>query len=165
MKQPSKLKQTIGLCACMLLVYTTAALGAIASASAGEFYQELIRPTWAPPGWLFGPVWSFLYTLIGIATWLVWRQANFAAALSTHLLNIAQLAANGLWSWLFFTWNEGALAFAEIIILWILIVATIRAFYKISRCAAILLVPYLLWVSFATALAHKTWKLNPSILG
>tara|TARA_B110000037_G_scaffold195407_1_gene231774 strand:- start:1280 stop:1729 length:450 start_codon:yes stop_codon:yes gene_type:complete len=149
----------------MLLVYSVAAVGAIASASAGEFYKELIRPDWAPPGWLFGPVWTLLYTMVGVATWLIWRQTNFVEVRSTHLLNVTQLAANGLWSWLFFTWNEGALAFVEIIILWILIAATIRAFWKINRSAALLLIPYLLWVTFASILAYKMWMLNPSILG
>jgi benzodiazapine receptor len=164
MQNLSIFKQAIGLVVCLLIVYTTASIGAIASATAGEFYQSLVRPDWAPPGWLFGPVWTLLYTMIGVATWLIWRKSGIIGATRAHLLNGAQLVANALWSWLFFQWNLGALAFIEILGLWILIALTIRHFWKINRIAGGLLIPYLLWVTFASLLAYTTWQLNPDIL-
>jgi tryptophan-rich sensory protein len=102
--------------------------------------------------------------MIGVATWLIWRKSGIIGATRAHLLNGAQLVANALWSWLFFQWNLGALAFIEILGLWILIALTIRHFWKINRIAGGLLIPYLLWVTFASLLAYTTWQLNPDIL-
>lgn len=161
----SRLAQALGLFGWLLLVFAAAALGGWASASAGDFYRDLVRPPWAPPGWLFGPVWSVLYTLMGVAAWLVWRRAGFAGARGALLLFVAQLAANALWTWLFFAWRLGALAFAEIVVLWLLIAATALAFDRIDRRAALLLLPYLAWVGFACALSFATWRLNPGLLG
>lgn len=160
----SKGQQLIGLIAWLLLAFAAAALGAIASANAGTFYAELKRPTWAPPGWLFGPVWSALYAAMGVAAWLVWRRRGFAGARGALTLFIVQLAVNALWSWLFFAWRLGGLAFAEILLLWVLIAATVFAFWRISRPAAALLLPYWAWVTFASALCHAIWKLNPELL-
>lgn len=141
-----------------------AAVGAIASVDARSFYSELTRPDWAPPGWLFGPVWSVLYTMMALAVWLVWRAAGFPRATPAIVLFAAQLVANALWSWLFFAWHLGAWAMAEIIVLWLLILATIVAFWRIQRFAAALLVPYLAWVSFAAALTFALWQRNPGLL-
>jgi benzodiazapine receptor len=156
--------QAAGLLGWLALAFATAAIGALASVNAGSFYAELNRPPWAPPGWLFGPVWSTLYTLMGIAAWLVWRQRGMAGARSAVLLFIAQLAANALWSWLFFAWRQGALAFAEVVLLWCLILATVIAFKRISALAAALLLPYLAWVSFASVLTFSIWQRNPGLL-
>lgn len=161
----SKSRQAVGLLGWLALVFAAAAVGAFASANAGDFYLELVRPPWAPPGWLFGPVWSLLYALMGVSAWLVWRARGFAGARSSLLLFIVQLAANALWTWLFFVWREGAWAFGEIVLLWLLIAATIGLFWRISRFAALLLAPYLGWVSFACALSFATWRLNPGLLG
>lgn len=162
----SKPQQALGLLVCLVLAFAAATKGAIASVNAGSFYDALERPGWAPPAWLFGPVWTALYTLIGIATWLVWRQAGVADARRAHFLNLnlAQLAVNALWSWLFFAWNQGALAFLEILLLWMLIAATLRAFWQTSPLAGALLLPYLAWVSFAAFLAYATWQMNPERL-
>jgi tryptophan-rich sensory protein len=111
--------------------FVAAALGAVATRQAPEFYAQLVRPDWAPPGWLFGPVWTVLYALMGIAAWRVWRKAGFGSAL---YLFLAQLALNALWSWLFFAWRLGAAAFAEVVVLWALIAATLAAFLRIDRC-------------------------------
>lgn len=157
--------QVIGLVGWLLVVFAAAAIGGFASASAGEFYRELVRPSWAPPGWLFGPVWSVLYLLMGIAAWLVWRVRGFAGARSALLVFVLQLAANALWSWLFFVWRQGGLAFAEILVLWVLILVTIGLFWRVSRVAASLLLPYLAWVSFASVLTLAIWRLNPVLLG
>lgn len=142
--------------------FAAAALGAVATRQAPEFYAQLVRPDWAPPGWLFGPVWTVLYALMGIAAWRVWRKAGFGSAL---YLFLAQLALNALWSWLFFAWRLGAAAFAEVVVLWALIAATLAAFLRIDRLAGALLVPYLLWVSFACALTYAVWRANPQVLG
>ena len=142
--------------------FAAAALGAVATRQAPEFYAQLARPDWAPPGWLFGPVWTVLYALMGIAAWRVWRKAGFGSAL---YLFLAQLALNALWSWLFFAWRLGAAAFAEVVVLWALIAATLAAFLRIDRLAGALLLPYLLWVSFACALTYAVWRANPQVLG
>jgi tryptophan-rich sensory protein len=142
--------------------FAAAAVGAVATRQAPEFYAQLVRPDWAPPGWLFGPVWTVLYALMGIAAWRVWRKAGFGSAL---YLFLAQLALNALWSWLFFAWRLGAAAFAEVVVLWALIAATLAAFLRIDRLAGALLLPYLLWVSFACALTYAVWRANPQVLG
>lgn len=153
-----------GLAGWLLLALATGAIGAIASVNAKEFYAQLAKPAWAPPAALFGPVWTALYCLMGIAAWLVWRRGGFAPARNALLLFIVQLGVNALWSWLFFVWHLGAMSFAEVLGLWMLIIATLVAFWRISPVAGLLLVPYLAWVSFAAALNFSTWRLNPGLL-
>ena len=157
-------RQAAGLLGWLLLTFAIAAIGALASANAGAFYGELTRPSWAPPGWLFGPVWSTLYALMGISAWLVWRTRGFTGARSALVLFIVQLAANALWGWLFFVWHRGGLAFAEVLLLWCLIMATVVSFWRINTLAAALLAPYLVWVTFASALTFSVWRLNPGLL-
>lgn len=158
-------RQWIGLAGWLLASFAAAAVGGVASANAGGFYQQLARPAWAPPSWLFGPVWSVLYLLMGIAAWLVWRERGFRGARGALTLFVVQLAANALWTWLFFAWRRGALAFGEILLLWALIAATLAAFWRVRPLAGALLVPYLLWVTFATALTLAVWRMNPALLG
>lgn len=158
-------RQWLGLAGWLALAFATAAIGAVASVSAREFYAELVRPAWAPPGWLFGPVWTALYALMGVSAWLVWRERGFAGARMALALFMVQLAANALWSWLFFAWRLGGPAFAEVLLLWCLIVATAVAFRRIRPLAAVLLLPYLAWVAFAAALTFAVWRLNPALLG
>jgi tryptophan-rich sensory protein len=98
------------------------------------------------------------------AAWLVWRDRGFAGARTALVLFIVQLAANALWSWLFFAWHQGALAFAEVVVLWCLIVATIACFQRIRILAAVLLYPYLAWTTFASVLTFSIWRLNPGVL-
>ena len=160
-----KSKQIIGLVAWLAVCFLAAAMGAAASVQAGSFYTQLVRPEWAPSAQWFGPVWTILYALMGIAAWLVWRVGGFRATARALALFLVQLAFNALWSWLFFAWHLGALAFADIILLWLLILATIIAFWRIRLVAGALLVPYLLWVSFDTALNYSVWQLNPQVLG
>jgi tryptophan-rich sensory protein len=160
----SKQRQLTGLAAWLLVSFAAAAVGAIASIEAKLFYAQLARPNWAPPSWLFGPVWSALYALMGLSAWLVWRTAGFKAAKTALALFIAQLAANALWSWLFFAWHQGAMALAEILLLWVLIAATVASFWRRSALAGALMLPYLAWVSFATALTLSVWRLNPGLL-
>lgn len=160
----SALQQAVGLAVSFLLTFAAAGLGAVASAEAGSFYEQLVRPSWAPPAWLFGPVWTVLYAAMAIAAWLVWRARGVAGARPALGAFAAQLAANALWSWLFFAWHQGALAFAEVLLLWGLIVVTVIAFWRLSVVAAVLLLPYLAWVTFAAALTLAVWQLNPDSL-
>jgi len=165
METPSNKNQFIGFIGWVVLCFAASAAGAIASISARDFYAKLTQPEWAPPGWVFGPVWSVLFALMAIAAWLVWRDGGFTKHRGALTLFIIQLIPNVLWSWLFFAWNKGALAFADIIFLWILIAATVVSFWKINRLAGAMLIPYLLWVSFAACLNYSVWQLNPNILG
>ncbi len=146
----------------LVLTFIFAAIGAYASAQAADFYLRLDRPDWAPPAWLFGPAWSTLYLLMAIAAWRVQRTAGSARPELT--LYTVQLAVNALWTWLFFGWHLGAWAFAEILVLWVLIAATIVAFWRRDRWAGLLLLPYLAWVSFATCLCYSIWQRNPAVL-
>ena len=155
----------LGLAGWLALAFAAAAIGGIASANAGDFYAQLVRPTWAPPGWLFAPVWTLLYLTMGVAAWLVWRERGFRAARPALTLFVIQLAANALWTWLFFAWRLGGPAFAEVLLLWALILATVVAFWRVRPLAGALLLPYLAWVSFACALTWATWRLNPGLLG
>lgn len=158
------MKRVAGLVLWLVLTYAAAALGSIASINAKSFYSQLERPEWAPPGWLFGPVWTTLYTLMAVAAWLVWQQRgqrDVGIALGIFLV---QLALNALWSWIFFRWHLGFWAFAEIVLLLALIACTIFSFWRVRPVSALLLVPYLVWVGFATALTYKLWKSNPGLL-
>ncbi|MEW5928971.1 MAG: TspO/MBR family protein [Gemmatimonadota bacterium] len=158
-------KQALGLAGWLAVSFAAAAVGGAASANAGSFYAQLARPDWAPPASLFGPVWSVLYVLQGVAAWLVWRERGFGGTRAALGLFGVQLAANALWTWLFFAWRQGAPAFAEILVLWVLILATMVAFWRVRPLAGALLLPYLLWVSFAAALTWSVWRLNPQLLG
>jgi len=158
----SRRSQVLGLLAWLAVVFAAAGLGAIASIDASSFYGQLNRPSWSPPAALFGPVWSALYALMGIAVWLVWRRSEDTQR--ALRLFIGQLAANALWSWLFFAWHHGALAFIDALLLLVLIAATIVSFWRLNRVAAVLLVPYILWVGFASVLIWAVWHGNPGVL-
>lgn len=159
----SKTKSVVGFAVCLLIAFAAAAVGATASIRAAEFYQTLARPGWAPPAGVFGPVWSILYCSMAIASWLVWRRdrPGRSIALAVYLL---QLALNALWSWVFFAWHHGGWAFAEVLALWAFVLLTIMLFWRVNRPAAILLLPYFLWVSFASCLTFAVWRLNPALL-
>jgi tryptophan-rich sensory protein len=158
-------RQLVGLVGWLVLTFAAAGIGALASVQARSFYEALDRPSWAPPGWLFGPVWTVLYALMAVAAWWVWRANGFAGARPALVLYIVQLVANAIWSWLFFVFRQGGLAFAEVLLLWCLIVATAIAFWSVRKLAAVLLAPYLAWVTFACALTYSVWQRNPELLG
>ena len=141
-----------------------AAIGAAASLDAGSFYAGLTRPGWAPPAWLFGPGWTALYALMAVAAWLVWLTLGAGRAIALAAFGV-QLVLNALWSWLFFAWYEGALAFIDIVVLWIAIVVNLVLFWRLRPLAGVLLLPYLTWVSFAAALNFSIWQRNPVVLG
>lgn len=161
----SKQKQILGLVGWLVLSFAASAVGAVASIQAKVFYGQLIQPNWAPSAGIFGPVWTVLYALMGIAAWLVWRSGGFRTNRQALMLFLLQLTLNALWSWVFFAWHRGALAFADILVLWFLILATLVSFWRVRPLAGALLIPYLLWVSFASALNYSLWQLNPQILG
>jgi translocator protein len=161
---PSRVNPWLALAGWLLLVAATGAIGAIASVDAAQFYSTLDQPAWAPPAGVFGPVWTLLYAAMGVAAWLVWRERSWARARNALGLFVLQLGANALWSWLFFGWKMGAWAFADILLLIVLVSATIFLFARIRRAAAWLLAPYLAWILFAAALNFSVWQRNPGLL-
>ncbi|MBM3878024.1 MAG: tryptophan-rich sensory protein [Verrucomicrobia bacterium] len=142
----------------MAICFVAPALGIFAMP--GEWYASLRKPSWNPPGWIFGPVWTALYAMMAVAAWLVWRRGGFAAQRRALTMFLVQLALNAAWTPLFFGLHWPGVAFAEIVLLWLAIVATLFAFRPVSRVAAWLLVPYLAWVSFAAVLNFELWRLN-----
>lgn len=127
----------------------------------GEWYQALRKPSFNPPAWVFGPVWTLLYASMGVAAWMVWRAAGNWRAASLPLSVFAlQLVFNGLWSWLFFGLHRPDLALLDILALWLAILGTIVVFWQKSPAAGALLFPYLAWVSFAAILNAALWHLN-----
>lgn len=126
-----------------------------------DWYPSLVRPSFAPPSWVFGPVWTALYLMMGVAAFLVWQRGLARPDVRLALgLFVAQLVLNGLWSILFFGMRSPGLAFVEIVALWVLIVLTLWTFWRVSPLAGGLLVPYLAWVTFAAALNFGFWWLN-----
>jgi translocator protein len=157
-------KEIVGLAGWLALAFAVAAVGAVASVQAVSFYAQLVRPTWAPPASLFGPVWSVLYALMGIAAWLVWRERGAKARAVALALFVIQLTVNALWSWLFFAWRLGALAFADVVVLVVLVALTLGAFWRVRPLAGAMLIPYLCWLVFAAALTWSVWQANPTLL-
>lgn len=147
----------LGLLGFALALVAVSAVGGLAAGSAAQRYGELVQPGWAPPPWVFGPVWTLLYALIAVSGWLVWRRNGWTPALTVYAV---QLVLNAAWTPLFFGAGLYGAAFVELCLLWIAIVATIAAFARLHRVAAWLLVPYLAWVSFAGALNLAIWQLN-----
>lgn len=158
-------RQSLGFLGWTAIVFSAAGVGAWASVDAGNFYLTLVRPTWAPPGSWFGPVWMTLYALMAVAAWLVWRPGGFWGAPVALALFVVQLVFNAAWSWLFFVKKWGALAFLDILVLWCLIALTAALFWRRRPLAGFLLLPYLGWVSFAVFLSRAIWRLNPVLLG
>ena len=127
----------------------------------GSWYIQINKPDWNPPSWVFGPVWTMLYILMGVSFFLIWKSGASSNLKKTAVFFwIAQLVANFFWSFIFFGQHEIGLAFFEILLLWVLILFTIFCFAKISKLAAWLLVPYISWVSFAAILNYTIWELN-----
>jgi translocator protein len=138
-----------------------AGAGALATGSSvREWYPALRKPTWNPPAWIFGPVWTALYLMMAIAAWLVWRELGFAAAVVPLGLFALQLALNALWSPLFFGLRNPWAGLVDILPLWAAVLATLVSFWRVSPAAGLLLLPYWLWVSFATALNFTIWRMN-----
>lgn len=126
----------------------------------GAWYAALVRPTWSPPNWIFAPVWTLLYLLMGVSAWLVWRRAGFGGARLALGVFGGQLVLNALWSWLFFGRHRPDLALLDIALLWGAILAVVILFGRVDRWAGWLQLPYLAWVTFAAALNGAIWWLN-----
>lgn len=154
-------QKLLALAACLVACFVVAALGGYAtSTSVQDWYPTLKKPAWNPPNSVFGPVWTVLYASMGIAAWLVWTKAGFTAARLPLSLFAVQLVLNLAWSFFFFAFRNPGAAFAGLCVLWLAIVATLAAFWRVSALAGTLLLPYLGWVSFAGVLNYTVWQLN-----
>lgn len=138
--------------------------GAVTARSASAFYAQLDRPSWAPPSWAFGPAWTILYICMAVAAWRVWRIDGFAGARGELALYGVQLVLNALWTWFFFVRRTGLGATIDVVLLLVMIAVTMVAFWRRDTVAGVLFVPYLIWVSFATALTVSVWRKNPTLL-
>ncbi|WP_044233990.1 TspO/MBR family protein [Haliscomenobacter hydrossis] len=151
-------KLIIAVLACEAIGFTS---GLIGSAGMNVWFDNLQKPSWNPPAYLFAPVWTLLYALMGIAFWLIWKnETAVAKKRSAYVAFALQLFLNFWWSIIFFKFQSPFFALIEIILLLFMIILTIFHFSKISKTAAWLLVPYLLWVSFASVLNYTIWALN-----
>lgn len=157
------LRKAIVLAGCVLVCLGAGAIGSVFTfASVKDWFPVLIKPWFAPPNWLFGPVWTTLYILMGISLYLVWLEGwKKIQVREAVYLFLAHLVVNAAWSGLFFGLRSPLAGFLCIIVLWSLILALIMKFYRIRHAAAYLLVPYLAWVSFASILNFAIWQLNP----
>lgn len=136
-------------------------LGALSTTSeVAGWYQTIDKPSWTPPDSVFGPVWTVLYVLMGVAAWLVWCTSGFYAARTAWTLFTLQLVLNGAWSFIFFGLHQPAWAFIELLCLWVVIALTIAVFFNHRPAAGWLLLPYLAWVTFAAVLNFSIWTLN-----
>lgn len=153
---PARKATTLGLW--IALAFAAALIGSLFSP--GDWYGSLRKPSWNPPSWIFGPVWTALYAMMAIAAWLVWKRGGFSVQRLPLTLYLIQLTFNALWSPLFFGLKNPGLAFLDIVLLWITLLATLLAFWKARPVAGILLVPYLAWVTFAGALNFTIWQMN-----
>ena len=156
---PTKLRTAIELLICIAICFLPAVVGG--RFMPGAWYASLAKPALNPPGWVFGPVWTVLYALMGIALFLIWQRRSapgWALAITVFAI---QLVLNAAWSWLFFGLRRPDLAFAEICVLWVFIVLSIVAFWRLRPLAGALLLPYAAWVAFAAWLNVQLWRLNP----
>jgi translocator protein len=154
----SPAKSVLGAIVALALTFGAAYIGT--RFPVDEWYASLSKPAWNPPNWLFGPVWGALYLLMAVAAWLVWRKDGLSGATIPLGMFVLQLVLNTAWSWIFFGRHELGLALAEISVLWIAILATIIGFWRVNSISGLLMVPYLLWVTFAAALNFAIWRLN-----
>jgi len=158
--QGSATRSVLALTGWLALSFAAAAMGGFFLP--GEWYLRLQKPTWNPPNWIFAPVWAALYMAMAIAAWLVWKRGGFAGQRVALSLFLVQLLFNALWSPLFFGLRNPALAFVDIVLLWLALLGTVVWFWKTRPLAGLLLAPYLAWVTFASALNFVIWRLNRS---
>ncbi|MFO7962592.1 MAG: TspO/MBR family protein [Desulfobacterales bacterium] len=125
-----------------------------------RWYERLVQPSWSPPAYVFGPVWTLLYILMGAAAWLVWKEYGFSKAGGVLMLFLVHLLLNAGWSYLFFGMRAMGAALAELIVLWGMILAIVIGFGRKRRLAGVLMIPYLAWVAYAGLLNFSLWRLN-----
>jgi benzodiazapine receptor len=151
--------QWVVLAGLLLLCLGVGSLGGFASASSiDDWYRTLAKPSWNPPDWVFGPVWTVLYIMVAIAAWLVWKTRDRIGPAT--VLFFVQLVLNLAWSFLFFGARSPGLALVEIVFLWLSVLFTMLAFFGRQTTAGWLFVPYLAWVSFAAILNFAIWSMN-----
>ena len=155
---PHHNRQSLALVGWCMLCLATAATGAFVSIDG--WYAGINKPSWNPPAWIFGPVWTVLYLMMGVAAWLVWREGGCKARQWPLGLFLGQLFLNAIWTPLFFGMHQIGMALIDIALLWFSIGTTMIAFWQVRRPAGLLLVPYLAWVSFAAALNFTLWRMN-----
>jgi translocator protein len=161
MLSPTRWRDFSGLALWVALCLGVSAIGgAITRTSVSDWYQSLAKPSFTPPDWTFTAVWIPLFVVMGVSAWLVWRRSGFARGAIPLTCFATQLALNIGWSILFFGLRSVGWALVEIVVLWIAVLMTMIAFYRVSRPAGLLLLPYLLWLSFAIALNASIWRLN-----
>lgn len=153
-----RLPPVLALIGWIALTFSAAAPGTLVST--GGWYAELVKPSWNPPGWVFGPVWTLLYIMMAVAAWLVWLRGGWKARRRPLMLYLVQWALNAIWTPLFFGLQCPGLAFAEIVFLVAAVLVTLRAFWRVRRSAGLLLVPYAVWVAFAAILNFTIWQMN-----
>ncbi len=161
--EQSKINNILELVTSIFICLFAGFIGSIfTSPSIPTWYATLTKPSFNPPSWIFAPIWTTLFVLIGISLYMVWNKGlqDKKVKISLFIFGV-QLVLNVLWSFLFFGLHSPFYAFLEIIILWAAIVLTIVNFFKVSRKASLLLLPYIFWVSFAAILNFSIWRLNP----
>ncbi len=146
----------------LAICFGAAGIGSVATGPSvrSEWFSQLAKPSWNPPNWVFAPVWTVLYFLMAVSGWMVWKRARWSNVGGALFCFGVQLSLNVLWSFLFFQWHYLGWAVVDIAGLWLLIAMTMGLFYKHSKLASALLVPYLAWVSFAAVLNFSIYALN-----
>lgn len=151
----------VGFFVAFVVCYSVAAIGGLATAEAVDtWYRDIAKPSWNPPNWVFAPAWSFLYFTMAVSSWLVWKADCVAVPRNALAWFGFHLMLNALWSLLFFGMKRFDLAMIEIVLLWISIVISMVLYYRFSKIATLLLIPYCLWVTFASCLNYAIWSLN-----
>lgn len=150
--------ELLGLAGWLALCFAASATGIFIGP--GEWYQNLEKPSWNPPSAVFGPVWTVLYALMGVAAWLVWREGGWKAQSKVLTLFLVQWVLNAAWTPIFFGLHRPGWAFVEVVALWVVAVMTGIGFWKVRRLAGILWIPYVLWLSFAAVLNFTIWRLQ-----
>lgn len=154
----SRRRDVLGLAAFVVMCFGVSLLGGRATLPAlAHWYPALAKPTWTPPEWVFGPVWTLLYPTVAVAGWLAWREGRSRRGTLLYLL---QLTLNAAWPWVFFGERRIGWALVCAVVLWGAILGTVVAFWRVSRGAAVLMLPYLGWVGFALALNAALWRMN-----
>ncbi|AFM15060.1 tryptophan-rich sensory protein [Mycolicibacterium chubuense NBB4] len=157
---PTRPKPLVALAISLVAVVIASGVGGLASTTSAQDYQRLQQPAWAPPSWVFGPVWTLLYALMAIAAWLVWRSGPWPRTRPALTAYAAQLVLNAAWTPLFFGLGWRGIAFAELSVLWLVLIGTVVLFFRRSAVAGWLLLPYLAWTTFALCLNFAVWQLN-----
>ena len=145
----------------LLVCYGAAAIGGLLGTGSDRgWYADLAKPSWTPPAWVFGPVWMVLYGMMAVAAWLVWMRRRRQPGSAPLVMFAVQLAFNAAWTPLFFGLHRPGIALVDIVLLWLALAATVWLFFRRRAVAGLLLLPYLLWVSFAVVLNFALWHLN-----